>query len=174
MTVSHFRRSARLMLAVVSVAVAGGAAAASTFVRMDLDALSRQSEMVVQARVLGVSSAWNADRSMIFSRVDLQVTRGLMGPAPSRVTVRVPGGSVGDQTTRMVGAPAFEAGSEVVAFLGRWDDDVLGIMGYAQGLSLVGRDAAGKARLSGGSAHGLTVADLVMRLERMRPREEGR
>ena len=139
---------------------------ASTFLRLDVPALARASESVVHARVVEVTSGWDADHSMIYTHATLQVIRNLKGAMPARVTLRVPGGAVAEQTTVMVGAPAFARGDEVVAFLSRWDEGVPGVMGYAQGLSRVRRDGAGRARLRGGAADGLTLSELAGRIGR--------
>ena len=138
-----------------------GVMIASTFTKMDIPSLSRGSEAVVHARVVEINSDWNADRSMIFTHVTLQVIRSLRGDPRATVTVRVPGGTVGELTTVMVGGPRFEMNQEVVAFLAPWDDGVPGVMGYAQGLSQVRREPNGRTRLRGGAADGLSIRELT-------------
>jgi len=78
--------------------------------------------------------------------------------------VRVPGGTVGDFHAVMEGAPEFQVGDNVVVFLGLWDDGVTMVEGYFQGLSKVDRDAAGNEMLKGGSAHGLSMAQLARQI----------
>ena len=165
MSISVLRTGAAILMAVL-VINGGAAVTASTFIKLDIPALSKESESVVHARVVGMRSDWNADHSMIFTHVRLRVIRGLTGAPPAEMTVRVPGGSVGDLTTEMVGGPRFAMNDEVVAFVSRWDDGVPAVMGYGQGLSHVRRDAAGRRVLRGGAADGMTIGELAMRLGR--------
>src|SRR5206468_1184049 len=130
----------------------------------DVASLRGKSEAVVHARVTDVRSYWNAEHTMIFTDVTLNVQRNLQGTASREIVLRVPGGTVGDYTVQMEGAPRFQTDDEVVAFIGRWDDGVPMVAGYFQGVSRVTRDEAGNAILHGGVADGLPMADLARRL----------
>ena len=117
----------------------------------------------LQAQVTDMRSE-KATTGMIFTYVTLDVSRTLRGNASSQLIVKVPGGTVDGYTIRMDGAPEFQRGSSVVAFIGRWDDGEPMVAGYAQGLSRVVRDALGNQTLQGGAADGLTVASLARQL----------
>lgn len=152
-------------LAVAALLLAGATGAgASTFVRQSVGDLIRSSHGVVHARVTEVRSEWNADHTFIFSYVTLEVKRALAGTKHAYETVRVPGGVVDGYRVVMEGAPSFEVGDNVVVFLGAWDDGQLMVEGYYQGLSKVDRDAAGNEMLKGGSAHGLSMAQLAKQI----------
>ena len=154
-------------VALLAVIVAGSTlAVASTFLKVDMPTLRGMSEAVVQARVVDVQSAWNDEGSMIFTHVTLEVTGRLHGKAANQLVVRVPGGTVGNFTSSMEGAPQFEVGQEVVAFIARWDDGVPMIAGYAEGVSTVRRDAVGNMILNGGLANGMPISELVKQLGR--------
>lgn len=160
-------RSAVAGVVLAALLAAGGTLAlGSTFLKVDLPTLDRMSESVVHARVVDVESAWNAEGSMIFTRVTLQVVERLRGAAQDTVTVRVPGGTVGDFTSEMEGAPRFQQGDDVVVFLARWNDGVPMVAGYAEGLSFVQRDANGNAILHGGLANGLPMNELARQIAR--------
>ena len=103
----------------------------------------------MHARVTEVRSEWNADRTYVFTYVTLEVKRALAGPKRAYETVRVPGGTVGDFSAVMEGAPQFAVGDNVVVFLGAWDDGQLMVEGYFQGVSKVVRDAVGNEMLRG-------------------------
>ena len=90
--------------------------------------------------------------------------RSLLGTKHAYETVRVPGGVVDGYRVVMEGAPDFKVGDNVVVFLGAWDDGALMVEGYYQGLSKVDRDAAGNEMLKGGSAHGLSMAQLAKQI----------
>src|SRR5262245_21124540 len=111
--------------------------AASTFLQVDIPTLKGMSETVVRGHVVDVRSSWNEQGSAIFTYVTLQVTGRLHGSSDNQIVIRVPGGTVGDFTTVMEGAPSFENGDDVVAFIARWYDGVPMVAGYAQGLSKV-------------------------------------
>ncbi|HEX4825990.1 MAG TPA: hypothetical protein VFV19_16955 [Candidatus Polarisedimenticolaceae bacterium] len=140
--------------------------AASTFLKVDVPTLKRMSEAVVQADVVDVRSAWNEEGSAIFTYVTLQVMGRLHGASTDQVVVRVPGGTVGDFTSEMEGAPVFHEGDHVVAFIGRWFDGVPMVAGYAQGLSRINRDRLGNLMLEGGVADGMPLAELGKQLAR--------
>lgn len=150
-------------LAVVAAA-AIGAPGASVFRKEDVQSLRRSSEAVIHARVLDVSSYWNGDHTLIFTDVRLEVKESLAGGADPEIVVRVPGGTVGDFTIEMEGAPRFALDDEVVAFIGRWGDGARMVSGYFQGLSRVERDPLGNAFLRGGAADGLPIPELARML----------
>jgi hypothetical protein len=139
---------------------------ASTFLKVDIPTLRGMSESVVRANVVDVRSAWNDEGTGIFTFVTLQVTGRLHGAAQNQLVIRVPGGTVGDFTTVMEGAPVFEVGDDVVAFVSRWQDGVPMVSGYAQGLSRVNRDGLGNLMLKGGLADGMPMNELGRQLGR--------
>lgn len=161
------RSRQRAALVLGAMLMAGATiAAASTFLKVDIPTLKRMSESVIQARVTNVQSAWNEEGSAIFTFVTLQVTGRLHGTSADELVVRVPGGTVGDFTSEMEGAPRFQEGDEVVAFIARWYDGVPMVAGYAEGLSKVNRDARGNLILRGGLADGMPITDLGRTLAR--------
>lgn len=162
------RAHRRMVVPSLALAAAITAAAtgtfASTFLKQSVGDLMRASHGIVHARVTQVTSDWNADRTYIFTHVTLEVKRALQGPKRAYETVRVPGGQVGDFRAVMEGAPEFRVGDDVVVFLGAWDDGVTMVEGYFQGVSRVERDAAGNEMLRGGSANGLSMAQLARQI----------
>jgi hypothetical protein len=146
------------------LATAVSTAAASTFLQVDLPTLKGMSESVVHAKVVDVRSEWNAEGSAIFTYVTLDVKGRLHGTAANQLVVRVPGGTVGDFTSEMEGAPQFHRGDNVVAFIARWRDGVPMVAGYAQGLSKVSEDGLGNSILEGGIADGMPLPELGRQL----------
>jgi hypothetical protein len=139
---------------------------ASTFLKVDIPTLKGMSESVVRGHVVDVRSAWNDEKTGIFTYVTLQVIGRLHGNAADQIVIRVPGGTVGDFTTVMEGAPTFEPGEDVVAFIARWYDGVPMVAGYAQGLSRVHPDPLGNLMLTGGLADGMPISELGRQLGR--------
>lgn len=138
--------------------------AASTFLKVDIPTLRGMSESVVHASVVDVRSAWNDEGSAIFTFVTLDVKGRLHGTAENQIVVRVPGGTVGNFTSEMEGAPSFHKGDEVVAFIARWKDGVAMVAGYAAGLSRVNHDRLGNLVLEGGLADGMPMSELGRKL----------
>ena len=157
-------RRSRIALALLAVVVGVSIASASTFLKVDLPTLKKMSESVVHAKVVDMRSAWNDEGSAIFTWVTLDVKGRLHGSAADQIVVRVPGGTVGDFTSEMEGAPKFVVGEDVVAFIARWHDGVAMVAGYAEGLSKVKRDSIGNLRLEGGLANGMPMSDLARQL----------
>lgn len=154
-------------LALAALAAAGGSlTVASVFLKVDIPTLNRMSDSVVHARVVDVQSAWNADGSSIFTHVTLKVLGRLRGTTGDQIVVRIPGGTVGDFTIQMEGAPRPALHDEIVAFIGKWDDGVAMIAGYEQGMSHVEHDNLGNAILRDGLADGMPMSDLVRQVNR--------
>ena len=145
------------VLAAALVAVLSPTARSSTFVKVDIPTLRGMSESVVQGQVAGTRSE-RIGGGMIFTFVTLNVSRTLHGKSATELVVKVPGGTVDGYTIKMEGAPEFQRGSTVVAFISRWDDGSPMVAGYSQGLSKVVRDSSGNQTLQGGVGNGLTVA----------------
>jgi len=157
----------RAALALGAILLAGiSLTAASTFLKVDIPTLKKMSESVVHANVVDVRSAWNDEGSAIFTYVTLEVRGRLHGASENQIVVRVPGGTVGDFTSEMEGAPQFHQGDHVLAFIARWYDGVPMVAGYAQGLSKVKQDRLGNQILEGGVADGMPMSELGRQLAR--------
>jgi hypothetical protein len=148
--------------------MAAGSTIASTFLKVDINDLKKMSEAVVHGKVLEVRSAWNADGTMIFTEAAIEVKGRLYGQADDLLVVRTVGGTVDGYTVEMGGAPRFTEGEEIVAFVGRWDDGVPMVAGYAEGISRVRKDNLGHLMLQGGLADGLPVSELARQLRQSR------
>ena len=157
------RTSWRVALFVVATLLAAGLTPvhASTFLKLDVPGLTGRSESVVHARVVSSESAWNTRRSMIFTNVTLDVIRTIHGRSRDRIVVRVPGGTVGDRTFVVEGAPEFPAAGTVVGFIGEWPDGAAKVIGYFQGVSQLTPDGRGNQVLRGGSGSGLTLESFI-------------
>ena len=163
MTFRHRAVLSALAIAAFTIAV-GGMTGASTFLKEDVKSLKKQSEAVVHAKVLDAHSYWNADHTVIFTDVTLEVKGRLHGASDDLIVVRVPGGTVGDFTVEMDGAPQLDLDDEVVVFLGRWKDNTPMVAGYFQGVSKIHRDKLGNAFLRGGVADSLPMSELARQL----------
>jgi hypothetical protein len=164
---THILQSCRGTIALVAaLLLLPATSVATTLMKVDVPMLKQESESVVHARVKSMESAWNEQRTMIFTAVTLDVIRTLHGKPAEQVTVRVPGGTVDGYTIEMAGAPKFQAGSAVVAFINQWDDGTPKVAGYYQGVSQVVLDSLGNPVLQGGAANGQSLAQLAKQMAR--------
>jgi hypothetical protein len=115
-------------------------AGATTLVKMDLPALSRAADVVVRARVAGVSSRWSRDGRRILTDVQLRVLERISGECADTLQLVQPGGEVGDLGQKVDGVPPFAPGEEAVLFLER-QGRVHALVGLAQGKWTVDRAA---------------------------------
>lgn len=110
------RTHSRLLLSVLLLALAAPASA-TTLVRRGLEALTAGNDAVVHARVLEVHSYWNADHTLILTDVRAQPLQALKGDPAGEVVMTLLGGTVGETTLLIIGAPELRPGAEYVLFL---------------------------------------------------------
>lgn len=119
-------------------------AGASTALRLDLEQMTRLSEIVVSGTVRSVEVlSPGEDDLRPVTEVALEVDEPLKGePSGGPLRVRFIGGQHGEYTTRVIGAPRFSLDEEVVVFL---ESTSLGLtpVGLAQGKFTVIRPASG-------------------------------
>lgn len=109
---------------------------ASTFLAMEIPDLAAHSDAVVRAEVMSVESFWDAGRRVILTDARLRIDEklaGELGHVGQEITVRTFGGVVGGYEVVAHGFPTFEAGEEVVVFLGKQADRTLQVTGYQLG-----------------------------------------
>jgi len=133
------RLTAPLLLLLASLPLS---AAATTLVKMDVPALGRAADVVVRARVEGVSARWSSDRRRILTDVRLRVLERVAGECGDELRLVQPGGVVGDVGQKVDGVPGFTAGEEAVLFLER-RGPVYALVGLSQGKWGVERLPAG-------------------------------
>jgi hypothetical protein len=111
-----------------------GVAVAGTVMRLDFAGLTHLSTHVVTGRVLSSAPAWTPDGGAVVTLHELAVAGAWKGEvATELITVRTPGGRMGDYVMEMAGAPQLHAGDHVLLFLERNDDGSFGVVSLAQG-----------------------------------------
>ena len=106
--------------ALAAVLAAGIAmpASASTFVRADLDYLVATNSTIVVGEALEAHSYWNKPGTLILTDVRFAVSEVLKGQVTgSEITVTLPGGTVGDESTVVVGGAELNPGKSYLIFL---------------------------------------------------------
>lgn len=118
-------------------------AGATSVIGVDLDQLTRQSDVVVHGTVKGKESRWSGDGRRILTDVQIEVRESFKGSPARTVTVQQPGGVVGDIGQRVDGLATFDVGEEVVVFLERWGTQRFQVTAAAQGKFRVERSSDG-------------------------------
>jgi len=113
-------------------------ACASSFGRVDLAYLVRENETIVVGEAVSSRSYWNQAGTFILTDVDLAVSQVLKGRVEKdEITVTVPGGTVGELTSVVVGGAQLQPGRWYVLFLDRLDllgtKGVLAVHDHGQG-----------------------------------------
>lgn len=123
-----------ILLAGVLIAALASTARASVILPADVEELSRSAEHIVRGTVLSNTASWTADGKQIHTVTRVAVDRTIKGGVPTIVEVRTPGGTVGDLAQKVIGAPEFSAGEQVILFLHRHGNSArYGVEGFSQG-----------------------------------------
>ncbi|HYV44700.1 MAG TPA: hypothetical protein VFA20_07565 [Myxococcaceae bacterium] len=138
---SRWKAAARV--AALLAAVLWLPAGATSVIGVDLDQLTRQSDVVVHGTVKGKESRWSGDGRRILTDVQIEVRESFKGSPARTVTVQQPGGVVGDIGQRVDGLATFDVGEEVVVFLERWGTQRFQVTAAAQGKFRVERSSDG-------------------------------
>ena len=114
-------------LAVVSIILSCGSSALSTtFVVASDDTLIIEARAIVRGKVLSVTSQLDAEQDRVFTYVTLRVNEILKGQILGRkITIKEPGGEVGNRGSLVFGTPQFSRGEKVLLYLDTWADGSL-------------------------------------------------
>jgi hypothetical protein len=83
-----------------------------------------RSDLVVSGAVVSTNSHWDATKTLIYTDVVIATERFDKGSAGSQVTVRVPGGEVGDVGLAVEDMPVFVTGQRITVYLVKATDGV--------------------------------------------------
>ncbi|HKP85896.1 MAG TPA: putative Ig domain-containing protein [Blastocatellia bacterium] len=135
-----------LFLTVLFLAKTGEATTASMLSDQQLIASSR---VILVGDVQSIKSQWDLSHENIFTYVKIKVSKTLKGQLQNDTIVfKQLGGTVGDDSTVIFGAPDYRAGQRVLLFLDTASDGTLRVAHLFQGKYDVADDArTGKARV---------------------------
>ncbi len=110
-----------------------------------VQSLSKRAEIIVIGEIEQTQSAWNPERTVIWTQVDVRVHEVLKGVVEAgRLRFFQIGGQVGDRKSQVAGAPVFAGGEQVLLFLSRRRQGTLGVIDISQGAFRVESDSSGQ------------------------------
>jgi len=127
----------RCLSTLIAAAGCWGEAAASVVEELTPEALSLQSDAVVEGRVLNVHSRWNTNHTGLETSVQFRVDTRISGSTEETIVIEHPGGELDGQRHLIVGMPKFVVGEEARLFLRALPDAVVSpryrVYGWDQG-----------------------------------------
>ena len=135
---------------------------ATTVIPPTFDQLVSQAELIFQGTVTDVKSQWTGEGAQrhIVSFVTLKIDEQIKGEAGATYTIRMLGGTVGDQTMEVTDSPKFAAGDRDILFVENNGRQFVPLVGIMHGRFRVQRDA-GSGREVVANDHGGAVHDLA-------------
>ncbi len=120
-------------------------AQATTVESLTFDELVERAETVFEGRVVGMESKWvgEGNTRRIKTYYSFQVDEVLKGEAASPYILEVLGGTVGDVTLKVDGAPIFSVGGRVILFVTDNGTQFVPLVGIMHGHYKVEKDAGG-------------------------------
>lgn len=115
---------------------------ATTVVPPTFEQLVKQAEVIFQGTVTDVKSVWEGQGAQrhIDTYVTFQVSDKVKGDAGSSYTIRMLGGTVGDDTMLITDTPKFHIGEREILFVERNYDQFVPLVGINNGHFRVQRD----------------------------------
>ena len=129
-----------LPLAVIGVVLTR--ATATTVIPPTFDQLVQQADVIFQGSVTKVESVWEGEGAQrhINSYVTFQVQDSIKGNAGASYTIRMLGGTVGDETMEVTDTPKFHVGDRDILFVEHNFDQFVPLVGIKHGRLHVQRD----------------------------------
>ncbi|PYL15409.1 MAG: hypothetical protein DME30_11485 [Verrucomicrobia bacterium] len=129
-----------LLFAAVVIALTG--ATATTVIPPTFDQLVQQAEVIFQGTVTDVRSAWEGEGAQrhIDTYVTFQVGNTLKGAPGGSYTIRVLGGTVGQDSMEVTCAPKFQVGERQILFVEHNGQQFVPLVGIMHGQLRIERD----------------------------------
>jgi len=129
-----------LPLALIGIGLAH--VTATTVIPPTFDQLVKQAELIFQGTVTDVQSVWEGQGAQrhIETYVTFQIADSVKGDAGSAYTIRMLGGTVGDETMLVTDTPKFNVGDREILFVEHNYDQFVPLVGISNGRFHVQRD----------------------------------
>src|SRR5438270_13803020 len=115
---------------------------ATTVIPPTFEQLVQQAELIFQGTVTNVHSVWEGEGAQrhIDTYVTFQIGENVKGNAGSSYTIRILGGTVGDETMEVTDTPKFKMGDRDILFVEHNNDQFVPLVGINNGRFHVKRD----------------------------------
>lgn len=132
-------------LCALAIVASARPASPTTVIAPTFDELVRRAESVIVARVVSTRSAWVDSRfgRSIVTDVTVSIEQTMKGPVYAERSYEFLGGTVGEDTLVVEGAPRFSIGDRDVLFINETGRPVSPIVGFTYGRFRIFRDATG-------------------------------
>lgn len=128
-----------------ALTITGANVRATTVIPPTFDELVDQAEVIFQGNVSDVKSQWIGEgaQRVIVSYVTFKVDDSVKGNAGQTYTMRMLGGTVGEETMEIADAPRFHIGDKDILFVEHNGSQFIPLVGIMHGRFHVRRNAAG-------------------------------
>ncbi len=168
-------RMKQVALGVAGAAMMAWSANATTLQELNLSSMVSQSENVIVGEAVSQRTT-NANGSL-YTVTTFDVTETLIGADKSEVEVAVPGGIFEVNGRRFAenwpGAPRLLVGQRAVLFLNEGAGDMMGIVGFSQGVLNVVETADGDAVMLPGASKAMMLDDAMTAIKSARSSDDG-
>lgn len=140
-------RNPLFLAAAAALILLGAEPARATLVpEVGFESLVAESEAIVHGSVVRSWTAWDPERTAIWTHYEIRVSDWLKGSRGTTLRVSEPGGSLNGVHTQIVGAPRYAIGEEVVVFADETPIGYLRTCGWSQGKFVVSAAAGSAAK----------------------------
>jgi hypothetical protein len=132
----------KILSAAMAVTLSLTFVTASTVIPPTFEQLVQQAELIFQGTVTDVRSVWEGEGAQrhIDTYVTFQIDDNVKGNTTSSYTIRMLGGTVGDETMEVTDSPKFTVGDREVLFVEHNNDQFVPLVGINHGHFRVQRE----------------------------------
>ena len=132
----------KYLLPLALIAISFTYITATTVIPPTFEQLVQQAELIFQGTVTDVRSVWEGEGAQrhINTYVTFQIGENMKGNAGSSYTIRILGGTVGDETMEVTDTPKFKMGDRDILFVEHNNDQFVPLVGINNGRFHVQRD----------------------------------
>src|SRR5213082_1844335 len=132
----------KYLLPLTLIAIGFVRVSATIVVPPTFEQLVQQAELIFQGTVTDVRSVWEGEGAQrhINTYVTFQIGENMKGNAGSSYTIRILGGTVGDETMEVTDTPKFKMGDRDILFVEHNNEQFVPLVGITHGRFHVQRD----------------------------------
>jgi len=132
----------KYLLSLALIGIAFTCITATTVIPPTFEQLVQQAELIFQGTVSDVRSVWEGEGAQrhIDTYVTFQIADSVKGNPGASYTIRILGGTVGDETMEVTDTPKFKVGDRDILFVEHNNDQFVPLVGINNGRFHVQRD----------------------------------